>query len=108
MVINAAFIDDIFGIFFLSYIANIVLGDTHTVSQMATMFLYSLIVILGIYFLGRWVVKFIPQIYDFDEPHSRLLVPVMMVVFVSFLTNQIEGEICFKSQTFGRYFTQAY
>ncbi len=90
LVLNAAFIDDIFGIFFLSYIANIVLGDTQSVSQMATMFLYSLIVILGIYFLGKWVVKFIPQIYDFDEPHSRLLVPVMMVVFVSFLTNLFE------------------
>ncbi len=90
LVINAAFIDDIFGIFFLSYIANIVLGDVMSIAQMVSLFLYSLIVILGIYFLGRWLVKFIPQIYDFDEPHSRLLVPVMMVVFVSFLTNIFE------------------
>ncbi len=87
LVINAAFIDDILGIFFLSYIANIVLGDTRTISQMISLLLYSLIVILAIFFLGRWVTRYIPKIYNFDEPHSRLLVPVMMVVFVSFLTN---------------------
>lgn len=87
LVIHAAFLDDIFGMFFLSYIANIVLGETLNISEIISLFFYSALVFVGIIVVGKQLVKYIPLYYNFDESHTRILIPIMMVVMVSWLAN---------------------
>jgi Kef-type K+ transport system membrane component KefB len=85
LVINAAFLDDIFGMFFLSYITNIVLGETLNISEIVTLFFYSAFIFVGIIVLGKRLVTYIPQFYNFDKSHTRILIPLMVVVLVSWL-----------------------
>ncbi|MFA5923853.1 MAG: cation:proton antiporter [Methylococcaceae bacterium] len=87
LVINAAFLDDIFGMFFLSYIANIVLGETLNISEILTLFFYSAFIFVGIIVLGKSLVKYIPRFYNFDESHIRILIPLTVVVLVSWLAD---------------------
>jgi len=62
LVIHAAFLDDIFGMFFLSYIANIVLGDRLNIIEIVALFFYSGIVFIGIIVLGKWLIKKLPEL----------------------------------------------
>lgn len=87
LVINAAFLDDIFGMFFLSYIANIVMGEPLKISEILTLFFYSAFIFVGIIVLGKQLVKYIPRFYNFDESHTRILIPLMLVVLVSWLAD---------------------
>jgi len=61
LVTQAALIDDIFGVFFLAFIANIVVGDTQSIPEILSLFVYSAIVFAGIIVLGKWLVKYIPD-----------------------------------------------
>ncbi len=90
LVIQAARIDDIFGVFFLAFIANIVVGDPRSISETLSLFIYSGIVFLGIIVLGKWLVKYIPDFYSFDETHTMLLIPMMIVLMVSWLADIFE------------------
>ncbi len=87
LVIHAAFLDDIFGMFFLSYITNIVLGETLSIYETVTLFFYSAFIFVGIIIAGKQLVKHIPSVYGFDQSHTRVLVPIMMVVLVSWLAD---------------------
>jgi len=87
LVIHAAFLDDIFGMFFLSYITNIVLGETLKISEIFTLFFYSAFMFVVIIVVGKQLVKYIPIFYKFDELHTRILIPIIMVVLVSWLAN---------------------
>lgn len=87
LVIHAAFLDDIFGMFFLSYIANLVLEDVLSTSEIIKMFFYSAFFFVGIIFLGKQLVKHIPKYYSFNKSHTRLLVPIIVMVLVSWLAN---------------------
>ena len=87
LVINAAFIDDIFGIFFLSFITHIVLGETLDITGIVTLFFYSLFIFVGIIVAGKLLVNHIPRFYNFDPSHTRILIPVIVVVLVSWVAN---------------------
>ncbi len=87
LVVHAAFLDDIFGMFFLSFIANIVLGETLDIFGVVWLFFYSAFFFVGIIFLGKLVVKHIPRYYSFDKSHTRLLVPIVVMVLVSWLAD---------------------
>ena len=90
LVIQAAFLDDIFGMFFLSYITTIVLGDKLTISEMFAFFFYSGFIFVGIIILGKWLVKYIPQFFNFDELHTRILIPISLIVSASWLADVFE------------------
>jgi Na+:H+ antiporter len=90
LVIHAAFLDDIFGMFFLAFITNIVLSETLNVSEIISLFFYSALLFVSIIVLGKQLVKHIPQFYNFDQSHSRILVPIIMVVFISWLADFLE------------------
>ena len=87
LVIHAAFLDDIFGMFFLSYITNIVLGETNSISEIFILFFYSAFIFAGIIVFGKQSVRHIPRFYKFDQSHTRLLIPLIVVVLVSWLAN---------------------
>jgi Kef-type K+ transport system membrane component KefB len=87
LVIHAAFLDDIFGMFFLSYITNIVLGERLNISEIFTLFFYSAFVFVGIIVIGKRLVNYIPRLYNFEQSHSRILIPLIVVVLVSWLAN---------------------
>ncbi len=87
IVIHAAFLDDIFGVFFLSYITDIVLGETLNVSEIIILFFYSSFVFVGIIIAGKYLVRYIPKYYNFDELHTRILIPILLVVIVSWLAD---------------------
>ena len=87
LVIHAAFLDDIFGIFFLSFITNLVLGDTLSVFEIITMFFYSALIFVGIIVFGKQLIKHVPQYYKFDQSHTQILIPTLVIVLVSWLAN---------------------
>ena len=87
LVIHAAFIDDIFGIFLLSFITRIVLGKTQSISGIFALFFYSALMFVGIIVIGKQLVKYIPRYYKFDPSHTRMLIPVIVVVLVSWLAD---------------------
>ncbi|BCG63507.1 MAG: hypothetical protein methR_P1226 [Methyloprofundus sp.] len=87
LVMHAAFLDDIFGMFFLSFITNIVLGETLEIGEIMTLFFYSAFIFVGIIVIGKQLVKHIPSFYNFEQSHTRILIPIMMLVLISWLTN---------------------
>ncbi len=87
LVTQAALIDDVFGVFFLAFIANIVVSDIQGIPEILSLFIYSAIVFAGIIILGKWLVKYIPEFYNFDETHTLLLIPMLIVLLVSWLTD---------------------
>ncbi len=90
LVIHAAFLDDIFGVFFLSYITHIVLGEQLNIAEILGLFVYSAIIFIGIIVLGKKLIQYLPQIYGFDRSHTPLLVPLLVVVVISWLANAFD------------------
>ncbi len=93
LAIHAAFLDDIFGMFFLSFIVNIVLGETLNFIEIITLFFYSGFIFIGIIVLGKWMIRYLPEFYRFDEPHTRILVPIVLVVFASWMAEMFNVGI---------------
>ncbi|HFD12718.1 MAG TPA: cation:proton antiporter [Crenotrichaceae bacterium] len=89
LVIHAAFLDDIFGMFFLSYIVNIVLGDTLNIAEIIALLFYSGVVFIGIIMLGKWLIRQLPELHQYDELHIRILLPIIVVVMVSWLADSL-------------------
>ena len=87
LVIHAAFLDDIFGMFFLSYITTVVMGETLNIFEIISLFFYSAMIFVGIIVLGKWTVRYIPQFYNFDKSHTRILIPLIVVVLVGWLSD---------------------
>lgn len=87
IVVQAAYIDDIFGVFLLSFIGNVVLSKILGAPAIITFFIYSAVIFVLIIVAGKWVVKHIPRYYNFDESHTVLLIPLAMVFFVSWLAD---------------------
>jgi Kef-type K+ transport system membrane component KefB len=87
IVIQAAYIDDIFGVFLLSFIGNVVLSQIVGIPTIIAFFIYSALIFVLIIVVGKWVVSYIPRIYDFNESHTVLLIPLAMVFFVSWLAD---------------------
>ncbi len=85
--IQAAYIDDISGVFLLGFIANVVLSNIVGLPAIIAFFIYSLVIFLLIIFIGKAIVRYIPHYYRFTETHTILLVPLAMVVLVSWLAD---------------------
>jgi len=88
LVIHAAFLDDIFGIFFLSFITNIVLGESLNIFEIVSLFFYSAFIFVGIIVLGKHLIKHVPKYYHFDQSHTPILIPTITIVLVSWLANK--------------------
>lgn len=87
VVIHAAFLDDIFGIFFLSYITDIVLREELNIAEIVGLFIYSAVIFVGIIVLGRRLIQYLPRVNNFDRSHPPILLPLLVVVIVSWLAN---------------------
>jgi len=87
LAIQAAYIDDIFNVFFLAIISNIVIAQILNPADILAFFFYSTLVSVLIIVSGKQIVKIIPKYYLLNETQTLIVLPMIIVFFVSWLAD---------------------
>jgi len=87
LALDAAFIDDVIGVFLLAIITTVALENKTETSEILGLIISAVLFLAATALLVMQLFKRLPAFQRSDEPHVQLLIPVVIVFLISWLSD---------------------